>query len=116
MTSSSVMMALDLYQPVLEGLANLDFLVLSASLPGLFLTVFLLARLVTWCFRRWYAVAFHGIFGIVVASTVVIVPSVYRGAGEIVLSALCCVGGFFLAFFLARLDRRIQAETSGMSV
>ena len=109
MTSSSVMMALDLYQPVLEGLANLDFLVLSASLPGLFLTVFLLARLVTWCFRRWYAVAFHGIFGIVVASTVVIVPSVYRGAGEIVLSALCCVGGFFLAFFLARLDRKIQA-------
>ena len=74
------------------------------------------ARLVTWCFRRWYAVAFHGIFGIVVASTVVIVPSVYRGAGEIVLSALCCVGGFFLAFFLARLDRRIQAETSGMSI
>ena len=108
MTSSSVMMALDLYQPVLEGLANLDFLVLSASLPGLFLTVFLLARLVTWCFRRWYSVAFHGIFGIVLASTLVIIPTSYRGAGEIMLSVLCCAGGFFLAFFLARLDQKIQ--------
>ena len=102
------MMALDLYQPVLEGLANLDFLVLSASLPGLLLTVFLLARLVTWCFRRWYSVAFHGIFGIVLASTLVIIPTSYRGAGEIMLSVLCCAGGFFLAFFLARLDQKIQ--------
>lgn len=110
MTSSSVMMALDLYQPVLEGLAELDFLVLSASLPGLLLTVLLMARFVTWCFRRWYAVAFHGIFGIVLASTLVIIPTSYSGAGESVLSALCCGGGFLLAFFLARLDRRIQLE------
>lgn len=35
MTSSSVMMALGLYQPMLDGLANLDLLVLSASLPGM---------------------------------------------------------------------------------
>ena len=110
MTSSSVMMALDLYQPMLEGLANLDFWVLAASLPGLVLTVALLARLVSWCFRRWYSVAFHGIFGIVLASTLVIVPTAYRGAGEVALSVLCCAGGFFLAFFLARLDRRIGVD------
>ena len=109
MTSSSVMMALDLYQPVLEGLANLDFLVLSASLPGLLLTVFLLARLVTWCFRRCNSVGFHGIFGIVLASTLVIILTSYRGAWEIVLSALCCAGGCALAYFLARLDQRMKA-------
>lgn len=108
MTSSSVMMALDLYQPMLEGLADLDLLVLSASLPGMLLTIFLLARLVTWFFRRFYAVAFHGILGIVLASTLVIIPTAYSGVGEAVCSALCCVGGFLLAFFLARLDRRIQ--------
>ena len=34
MTSSSVMMALGLYRPMLEGLARLDFLVLAAALPG----------------------------------------------------------------------------------
>ena len=27
---------------------------------------------------------------------------------EILLSAVCCVGGFLLAFFMDRLDRRIQ--------
>ena len=108
LTSSSVMMALGLYQPMLEGLARLDFLVLSACLPGMVLTILLLARLVSWFFRKHYSIAFHGIFGIVLASTLVIIPTSYVGAWEIVLSAVCCIGGFLLAFFMARLDRRIQ--------
>ena len=108
MTSSSVMMALGLYQPMLEGLARLDLLVLSACLPGLALSVILLARMVSWFFRRHYSVAFHGILGIVLASTLVIIPPEYTGAGEMALSAVCCVGGFLLAYFLARLDKRIQ--------
>ena len=108
MTSSSVMMALGLYQPMLEGLAHLDLLVLSACLPGLVLSVALLARLVSWFFHRYYSVAFHGILGFVIASTLVIIPTEYTGAGEMALSALCCVGGFLLAFFLARLVKRIQ--------
>ena len=106
MTTSSVMMALGLYQPMLEGLAHLDLLVLSACLPGLALSVALLARGVSWFFRRHYAVAFHGIMGMVLASTAAIVPTSYLGVGEVVLSVLCCAGGFALAFFLERLDRR----------
>ena len=108
LTSSSVMMALGLCQPMLEGLARLDFLVLSACLPGMVLTILLLARLVSWFFRKHYSIAFHGIFGIVLASTLVIIPTSYVGAWEIVLSAVCCIGGFLLAYFMARLDRRIQ--------
>ena len=108
LTSSSVMMALGLYQPMLEGLARLDFLVLSACLPGMVLTILLLARLVSWFFRKHYSIAFHGIFGIVLASTLVIIPTSYVGAWEIVLSAVCCIGGFLLAYFMARLDRLIQ--------
>lgn len=106
MTSSSVMMALGLYQPMLEGLARLDLLVLSAALPGMFLTIALLARLVTWFFRRHYSAAFHGILGFVLASTLVIVPTQYTGAGEMALSAVCCAAGFALAFFLAKMDKQ----------
>ena len=109
MTSSSVMMALGLYQPMLEGLARLDFLVLSAALPGMFLTIALLARLVTWFFRRHYAAAFHGILGFVAASTLVIIPTEYTGPGEMALSALCAGAGFALAYFLARLNKRAEA-------
>ena len=107
MTSASVMMALGLYQPMLEGLARLDLLVLSASLPGMVLAIALLARLVSWFFRRHYAVAFHGILGFVLASTLVIIPTEYA-PGEVLLSVLCCGGGFLLAFLLAQLDKKIQ--------
>lgn len=108
MTSSSVMMALGLYQPMLEGLARLDLVVLSACLPGMGLSILLLARFMTWLFRTHYSVVFHGILGIVLASTLVIIPSNYGGIGEVFLSAVCCVGGFLLAFGMARLDRKIQ--------
>jgi len=107
MTSSSVMMALGLYQPMLEGLANLDLLVLSASIPGMVLAIVLLARFVNWFLREHYSVAFHGILGIVLASTLVIIPTEYA-SGEGLLSVFCCIGGFLLAFLMARLDRKIQ--------
>ena len=42
------------------------------------------------------------------ASTLVIIPTVYGSAAEVVLSAVCCIGGFLIAFFLGRLDRKIQ--------
>lgn len=106
MTTSSILMALGLYQPMLEGLARLDLLVLSACLPGMLITMALLARGVSWLFRRHYAVAFHGILGIVLASTLVIIPMSYTGAGEITLSAVFAVCGALLALFLDKLDER----------
>ena len=106
-TSSSIMMSLGLYEPIMRGLADMRFLVLSACLPGLLLTMALLARGVTWLFRWHYAVAFHGILGIVAASTLVIVPIQYSGLGEVLVSAACCGVGFALAFFLERLDRAL---------
>lgn len=107
MTSSSVMMALGLYEPMLEGLANLDFVVLAACVPGIVLSILLLARLMTWLLQTHYSVTFHGILGVVLASTLVIIPLKYT-AGEIVWSAVCCGGGFLLAYLLAKLDRRIE--------
>ena len=82
--------------------------VLAASLPGMGLSILLLARFISWLFRTHYAVVFHGILGIVLASTLAIIPTTYRSGGEVLLSGLCCVGGFLLASFLAKLDRRIQ--------
>lgn len=104
MTSSSVMMALGLYQPMLEGLARLDLLVLSAALPGMLLTIALLARLAAWFFRRRYAIAYHGILGFVAASTLAIIPTDYAGPLEAALSAVLCAAGFALAYFLARME------------
>ena len=91
----------------MDGLSRMDVRVLASTLPGMLVTIALLARLVSWFFRRFYALAFHGILGIVTASTLVIVPTSYTGAGEAAVAAGCCVGGFLLAYFLGRLDKRV---------
>lgn len=109
MTTSSILMALGLYQPILDGLARLDLLVLSACLPGMFLTMALLARGVSWLFRRHYAVAFHGILGIVLASTLVILPTNYSGSLEAGLCTAAAISGTLLALFLARLEQKSAA-------
>ena len=107
LTSSSIMMALGLYEPLLNSLAEMRLLALSACLPGMLLAMLLLARGVTWLLRTHYAVTFHGILGIVAASTLVIVPIRYDSVGEAVASLLCCAAVFLLAFFLEKLDRAL---------
>ena len=109
LTSSSIMMALDLYQPLMDGLAELRVGVLISTMPGFLLSIALLAHLMSWLFRRHSSLAYHGILGIVVASTLVIIPTVYGSAAEVVLSAVCCIGGFLIAFFMGRLDRKIHS-------
>lgn len=49
LTSSSIMMALGLYEPLLNSLAEMRLLALSACLPGMLLTMLLLARVLHGC-------------------------------------------------------------------
>ena len=110
MVSSSVLMAMGLYGPLMDSMASLDVATLWATVPGMLVTILLLARLVSWFFRRFYAQAFHGILGIVLASTLVIIPTSYASLGEILLSAASCVGGFLIAYLMGFLDRRSDQE------
>ncbi len=108
MTASSVLMALGLYEPVLNALTKPNIPVLAAIAPGAAVSILLMARTVNWLFKRYHALAFHGILGVVLASTLVIVPVSYEGFAEIWLSAVCCMGGFGIACLMDRLDDRIQ--------
>ena len=110
MTSSSVLMALGLYESVLAAMAELNIPVLLAIAAGVVLAVLLPARLANWVFRRYNAPALHGILGIVLASTILIVPVSYTGVVEVLLCAACCGGGYFLARLMETLDRRSGAR------
>ena len=107
MSASPLLMALGLYQPLLEGMASLRPLVLLPCLLGIGTAVLLLAKLVTWLYRRYYSMVFHGIIGSVLAATIAIIPTEY-GRGEGWMSVLCCIGGFALAFFMSRLDQKLK--------
>ena len=63
------------------------------------LTILLLARLVSWFFPAALPIAFHGILGIVLASTLVIIPHVQQTGRGPVVRRLCCLGGFAWPFY-----------------
>lgn len=104
MTSSSILMAVGLFTPMAEGFARLDMAVILPWLLGMALVVLSLARVVSWCFKAHYPLFYHAVFGIVLASTVVIVPLHYDGARDVLTCLLAAVLGAAAAYFSARIQ------------
>lgn len=110
MSFSTLLMPLGLYTPLVEGIGNLDFSVLIPAGIGALLTVILLARAVTSLMENHYSVLFHGIIGIVIAATIVIVP--YSSFTVSVKSALinvaCLIGGAVIALVLDKINSKVD--------
>ena len=108
MTSSSILMSMGLYEPMVAGIRAVSPQVLLPMGAGIVLVVLLTARLVNYLFKKHYTTAYHAIIGIVLASTVVIVPLHYTGWMQIAVSAACAVGGFFCALKMEAYGQKIQ--------
>lgn len=111
MSSSSILMSLGLYQPLAAGIADLDIAVLVPWVLGLIITVIALAKLINHLFETRYAYAYHAVVGVVLASTLVIVPAHYESVRTVIWSVVTFAVGFAIAWFLAKLDKR---DVSGM--
>ena len=73
------------------------------------LIVLTLARVVNWCFQTHYPLFYHAVFGIVLASTVVIIPLRYDGARDALLCLLAAALGALAAYLSAKLQPKEDA-------
>jgi len=94
MSSSSILIFMGLYQPMTAGIAVLNFSVILPLLAGIAVTAALLARLVNYLFERHHSVASYTILGIIIASTLLIVPAEFNGIKDVILSFVCFAIGF----------------------
>ena len=108
MTSSSILMSMSLYEPMVAGIRAVSAQVLLPMGAGIVLVVLLTARLVNYLFKKYYTTAYHAIIGIVLASTVVIIPLHYTGWMQIAVSAACAACGFFCALKMEAYGQKIQ--------
>lgn len=106
MTSSSILMAVGLLTPMVEGVASFDPAVVVPWLLGMGGVVLLLARLVNWLFKAHYALAYHAVVGIVLASTLIVVPLRYEDTRELLLCVVCAVIGAVLAHWSGKLQAK----------
>ena len=109
MTPSNFLIYLGLYQPMAAGIRHLDFGVIVPLAIGGLACVLLLARLISWLFKKFYAVMYHLILGIVVGSTIAIIPSGLRGWALAVSGVLFLVGAV-ASYALAKLDEKYNRE------
>jgi len=105
MSPSNFLIYLGLYQPMANGIKNLDLGVIIPLALGLILCVFLFAKLVSWLFNKAYTLMYHLILGIVIGSTLAIIPAGVNG-WTIALCAVLFLLGFAASFALARVDEK----------
>ena len=110
MTSSSILMAVGLLTPMVDGITHLDLSVLLPWTIGMCGVVALFARLVSKLFDAHYPLAYHAVIGVVLASTLAIIPTGFASSGEMIWSAVCAVLGAVLAALGGKI--RSQEETS----
>jgi putative membrane protein len=71
---SNFLIFLGLFEPLMSGLKSLDMSVIIPFFIGLAACILLLAKLMNWLFDHAHATMYHIIIGIVIGSTVIIVP------------------------------------------
>jgi putative membrane protein len=109
MSPSNFLIYLGLYQPMAAGIRVLDLAVVVPLAIGGIVCVLILAKLIAWLFKKYYAFMYHFILGVVVGSTLAIIPAGVTG-WDIAFSVLLFAFGALCSFGLSKLDEKFERE------
>lgn len=111
MSFSTLLMPLGLYTPFVNGIGHFDMGVLIPGGIGALVTVILLAKAINALFDNFYSVAFHGIVGIVIAATIMIIPvQGFLYAGSAIVNLICIAAGIVCALALDKFNSHVKVE------
>jgi putative membrane protein len=111
LSPSNFLLYMGLYYPMSAGIGDLDLRVILPLAVGAAACVVFLSKIMNYIFSKAYAVLYHCILGIVLASTLVIVPFTYNylsWGGLVCLGT--CLAGAALAFGMSKLDDKYKPE------
>ncbi len=109
MSFSTLLMPLGLYEPFVAGIGHMDFSVLIPGGIGGLATVLLLSRAINMLFEKRYSLAFHGIIGIVIAATVMIIPvDGFSSIGASLVNLTCVAVGVIAALKLDQFNQKFE--------
>jgi len=114
LSPSNFLIYMNLYQPLTQGIRTLDFSILIPVAIGAVLCVILFAKGVRYLLDVAYPTVFHFVFGVVIASTVIIAPAgeLYQGLGFIdyIFVVLLFIAGLALGLWMGRLEDEHKPE------
>ena len=111
MSFSTLLMPLGLYTPFIDGIGHFDLGILIPGGIGALVTVICLAKAINALFDNYYSIAFHGIIGIVIAATVMIIPfEGFTVPGQRAVNVICLVVGVIAALILDKFNSSVKVE------
>ena len=110
LSSSSILIFMGLYKSIMDDVGRLQLGTVIPLLLGIALVAFLFARVIDSLFNKHFSVASHAIVGLVLASTIMIIPRVYAGLGQILLCLSLAVIGFAGAWYLGVWGEKYEAH------
>jgi putative membrane protein len=110
MSPSNFLIYLGIYQAMANGIKQLDLGVILPIMAGVLICILIFAKLISWLFKKAYPLMYHLILGIVVGSTLAIIPRGVSG-WVIAVCALLFTFGAASSFALSKLDEKHPHES-----
>ncbi|MDR0909273.1 MAG: DUF368 domain-containing protein [Spirochaetaceae bacterium] len=106
LSPSNFLVFFGFYTPMVEAFKNIDLSVLLPLFIGVFACLLLFSKLIEKLFEKAYTALFHGILGLVFASTVMIIPFNYNYLQPAALICLATLAaGTALGWWMSKLEK-----------
>uniref|UniRef100_UPI00403F6FB8 DUF368 domain-containing protein n=1 Tax=Candidatus Enterococcus willemsii TaxID=1857215 RepID=UPI00403F6FB8 len=110
LSPSNFLVYMGMYKAMSDGIKTLDLSVVIPIAIGGMVTVLGLSKVMDYIFSKAYAQLFHFIMGIVLASTIMIIPTNYAGftVGNYLACVALCIAGIALGAWMSRLEEQYK--------
>ena len=110
LSSSTLLLFFGLYQPMLDGISQLDLSVIIPLALGVIACVMLLSKGVNVAYQRYYSIISHIIIGVVAATTVMILPDWSISGTKLIYQVLCIAFGASVSYAFTRICAKLKND------
>ena len=100
LSSSSILLFMGLYQPMAQGIGNLDFEVLIPLMIGFVVTIAITSKIMNYFLEKHYTILSKIILGFVISSVLMIVPLSYDNVTQLLIGIGCFALGFLVSIWM----------------
>ncbi len=110
LSSSTLLLFFGLYEPMLDGIAAIDFSVILPIIIGIAACVAILSKAVNSLYKNHYNSIYHLVIGVVIATVIMIIPDWSVDARALLYRAVCILCGAVVSYGFTKLCDKIKKE------